>query len=274
MSFSSRLARLIRPVVGLAAQAQAQQTVHDDRTADGRASVRLDGTTSVHGGRNAIRVTVAAGSYGAPEVRTGLPPAPDGSAFRPYAGCQERAAVDQDADRVKPSTAVDPDASFAPAVRRLREQGRLKPGHAPQTRATERGSETGGKSPQGTLTGDLIASYAPRAFILADAAGVRAVRWFRSRDGVDGPVGLTAEDGAGREQRRAVQTLTRRRGADTLVGRIAGGGRPRPGLQALLSRGPGGFRAVAWDTGGESPVGGGGKRDAPPADVAALPATP
>jgi endoglucanase len=56
--------------------AHAQQTVYDDRLANGWASyswaaVKFGCAAPVHGGKDAISVTVAAGSYGALELRTG-----------------------------------------------------------------------------------------------------------------------------------------------------------------------------------------------------------
>lgn len=70
-------------------------------------------------------------------LEKGLPPALDGFAFHPYAALPERAAVDQNTDWVKPFTAVDADGTFTSAVRRLRDAGRRKLGHAPQLWATE-----------------------------------------------------------------------------------------------------------------------------------------
>lgn len=180
-------------------------------------------------------------------LEKGLPAALDGFAFHPYQPLPERAAVDQNTDWVKPFTATDADASFASAVRRLREAGRRKLGHTPQMWATEWGWETGGKSPQGPLTEDTIADYVPRSFIVADAAGVRAVCWFSSEDSVDGPMGLEANNGVKRKQYQAFKTLTRQLGAWTLVRQIAGRDHPASGLQAFLFRGAGGYKVAAWD---------------------------
>ncbi len=187
-------------------------------------------------------------------LEKGLPPTLDGFAFHPYAGYPERAAVDQDTDWVKPFTAVDADASLTSAVRRLRARGAEKLGHTPQMWATEWGWETGGKSPKGTLTENMIAAYVPRAFIVADAAGVQTVCWFSSEDSVDGPMGLTENDGTKRKQFYAFQTMTRQLGAFTLVKQIAGQDHQSSGVQAYLFHGPGGDKAVAWDIDGTSPA--------------------
>ncbi len=79
-----RLALIIALLLGINGMAaRAQQTVYDDGLASGWASyswaaVKLDDTTLVHEGKNAISVTVKEGSYGALELRT----APfDGSKF-------------------------------------------------------------------------------------------------------------------------------------------------------------------------------------------------
>ena len=62
-------------------------------------------------------------------LEKGLPPELDGIGFHPYVNnVPEIAAVDQDTDWAKPFTLVDADGSFRSAVRRLREQSRLKIG--------------------------------------------------------------------------------------------------------------------------------------------------
>ena len=183
-------------------------------------------------------------------LEKGLPTALDGFAFHPYQSLPERAAVDQNTDWVKPFVVVDADASFASAVRRLRDAGTQKLGHAPQLWATEWGWETGGKSPQGTLTEDIIADYVPRCFILADAAGVQGVCWFSAQDSVDGPMGLETNTGVKRKQYAAFRTLTQQLGAWTLVKQIAGADHPTMGMQAFLFRGPGGYKVAAWSVAG------------------------
>lgn len=187
-------------------------------------------------------------------LEKGLPAALDGFGFHPYQPLPERAAVDQNTDWVKPWTATDADASFASAVRRLREAGRQKLGHTPQLWATEWGWETGGKSPGGPLTEDTIAAYVPRSFIVADAAGVQAVCWFSSQDSVDGPMGLESNSGVKRKQYQAFRTLTRQLGAWTLVRQVAGADHPASGLQAFLFRGPDGYKVAAWNIDGAAPA--------------------
>ena len=187
-------------------------------------------------------------------LEKGLPAALDGFAFHPYAALPERAAVDQNTDWVKPFIAVDADGSFMSAVRRLRDAGQRKLGHTPQMWATEWGWETGGKSPSGPLTEDTIAAYLPRAFILADAAGVSALCWFSAEDSVDGPMGLEDNAGVKRKQYAAFRTLTRQLGAWTLVRQVSGADHPTSGIQAYLFRGPSGFKLAAWDIDGPAPA--------------------
>jgi hypothetical protein len=184
-------------------------------------------------------------------LEKGLPAALDGFAFHPYAPSPERAAVDQNTDWCKPFTVVDADASFVSAVRRLRDAGRQKLGHTPQVWVTEWGWETGGKSLSGPLTEETIAAYVPRAFILADAAGVQGMCWFSAEDSVDGPMGL--EDNAGRKRRQyqAFKTLTRQLGTWTLVRQIAGVDHQTSGLQAYLFRGSGGYKIAVWNIDGD-----------------------
>lgn len=67
---------LATALLGLPAlTAHAQQTIYDDQPAHGWANYSwatnaLDNSTPVHGGKKSIRVSVAAGSYGALELRT------------------------------------------------------------------------------------------------------------------------------------------------------------------------------------------------------------
>lgn len=188
-------------------------------------------------------------------LEKGLPATLDGFAFHPYAALPERAAVDQNTAWVKPFTAVDADGTFTSAVRRLRNAGRRKLGHTPQMWVTEWGWETGGKSASGPLTEDTVAAYLPRAFILADAAGVSALCWFSAEGSVDGPMGLENNAGVKRKQYQAFKTLTRQLGAWTLVRQVSGQTHPTSGIQAYLFRGPGGYKLAAWDIdGGQAPA--------------------
>ena len=120
--------------------------------------------------------------------------------------------------------------------------------------ATEWGWETGGKSPSGPLTEDAVAAYVPRAFILADAAGVSALCWFSAEDSVDGPMGLEDNRGVKRRQYQAFKTLTRQLGAWALVRQVSGQTHPTSGIQAYLFRGSGGCKLAAWNIDGPAPA--------------------
>ena len=77
-----------------------------------------------------------------------LPSQLDGIAFHPYVNnVPEIAAVDQDTEWAKPFTLVDADGSFRSAVRRLREESRLKIGTEPSMWITEWGWPVGGQRP-------------------------------------------------------------------------------------------------------------------------------
>jgi hypothetical protein len=187
-------------------------------------------------------------------LEKGLPPALDGISYHPYQGSPERTAVDANTDWCKPYQVVDADGSTVSAVRRLREQGKLKLGHTPQMWATEAGYETGGKSANGPLSEETIAAYVPRTFIVAAAAGVDATMWFSSYDGPDGPMGLTDNKGRHRKQYYAFRTMTQQLGASTLVRQVAGADDRVGGLQAWLFHGPDGYRLVAWNVDGTAPA--------------------
>lgn len=188
-------------------------------------------------------------------LEKGLPAKLDGFGFHPYApGGPEKAAVDQDTDWVKPFTAVDADGSFQSAVRRLQEAGKAKLGHTPQMWATEWGWTLGEKSPRGPVTEELLAGLLPRAFVTADAAGVKTVCWFSSYDSVDGPMGLRANNGTKRKMYFAMQAMTREIGQYRLVKQIAGADHLTSGTQAYLFRHGRHIKAVAWNIDGPASV--------------------
>lgn len=162
----------------------------------------------------------------------GLPSALDGFAFHPYVpGAPEIAAVAQDTDWMVPFVAVDPDRSFGSAVRRLREQGQKKLGKVPEMWITEWGWPVEhGDRPLPELT---VASYLPRAFILAAAAGVEVMCWFSSQDSVDGPMGLTTNDGRKRASYRSYKFMSEKLGALQLEQHLIGKTQPTVGVQAF-----------------------------------------
>jgi hypothetical protein len=172
----------------------------------------------------------------------------DGFAFHPYTrSFPERAAVDQSTDWVKPFTVVDADASFQSAVRRLREQGQRKLGKVPEMWATEWGWAIGQESPYGPVTEELLAAWLPRAFVSAAAASVQAVCWFSVRDSVDGPMGLTTNEGVKRKPYFAFKAMSQQLGDSAFMKQVFGGQHLTHGSQGFLFRGAHDVRLVVWN---------------------------
>jgi hypothetical protein len=168
-------------------------------------------------------------------LQAGLPTGLHGFAFHPYTGfAPERAAMGPDTDWAKPFVLVDADSSFESAVRRLREAGAARLATAPELWATEWGWRLGDRGPTGPITEDTVAAYLPRAYILAVNAGVRATFWFSSRDSVDGPMGLTTNDGQKRKAYFALRALTRQLDGTHLVEHVIGADHRVSGCQAFL----------------------------------------
>jgi hypothetical protein len=180
-------------------------------------------------------------------LEAGLPAALDGFAIHPYTpGIPELTAVAHDTEWVRPFTVVDPSRSFGSAVRRLREQGRAKLSCAPEIWVTEWGWAVGGADVKHSVSDDTLVAYLPRAFVLAAAAGVEVLCWFSANDSVDGPMGLTRNDGTRRDSYVAFKTMTAQLGDHRLLRQAAGGPTPGTGLQAYLFEGPRGRKLVAW----------------------------
>ncbi len=188
-------------------------------------------------------------------LEKGLPRRLDGIAFHPYVNnAPEIAAVDQDTEWAKPFTLVDADGSFRSAVRRLREQSRLKMGTEPSMWITEWGWPVGGPLPNGTISEETVAAFLPRAFIGAAASGVRVLCWFSSRDSVDGPMGLTSNEGKHRKAFGAFRTMTEQIGDFVFDRQLVGQDNPTSGIQAYLFRGPQGNKLVVWSVDEKIPV--------------------
>jgi len=185
-------------------------------------------------------------------LEAGLPRELDGFAFHPYTkGKPEEAAVDFYTDWVKPFTVVDPDRSFGSAVRRLREAGQTKLGKSPEMWITEWGWPVGGNADKGEVSEEILAGYLPRAFIKAEAAGVQVMCWFSAQDTVDGPMGLTANDGKRRKTYYAFKTMSEQLGDYVLVRQMAGSKHPTSGVQAFLFHGVRDDKLVIWNVDGK-----------------------
>ncbi len=153
----------------------------------------------------------------------GLPAALDGLSVHPYNGGRppEITAVQADTEWTKPYQVVDKDRSFSSAVRRLKSHAKLRMGKVPRLWITEWGWRVGEKAPDGAIvSAERIADYLPRAFILAEAAGVESTCWFSAQDVVDGEMGLKTNDGELRPAFYAYQQLSRQLAEKAFVGEI------------------------------------------------------
>ncbi len=184
-------------------------------------------------------------------LEAGLPRELDGFAVHPYVkGAPEKAAVGFQTDWLAPFTVVDRDASFRSAVRRLREQGEAKLGRRPEIWITEWGWPVGPGAAGPAIDDATLVAYLPRAFILSAAAGVEALLWFSSRDSVDGPMGLTRNDGSRRDSYRAFKTMAAELADSTLLRQVAGAAQPTEGLQAFLFESEAGRKLAVWSADG------------------------
>jgi hypothetical protein len=182
-------------------------------------------------------------------LEAGLPTNLDGFAFHPYVkGLPELSAVQENTEWMKPFVAVDPDASFGSAVRRLRDRGAQKLAKPPEMWITEWGWPVGeAKADGSSFTEDTVASWLPRAFLTAEAAGTETLCWFSTQDNVDGPMGLTTNDGKKRKSYYTFKTLSDNFGDFTYVSQLAGTDHPTTGTQAyLFQRGTSG-KIATWN---------------------------
>ncbi|MES2561779.1 MAG: hypothetical protein V4637_03535 [Pseudomonadota bacterium] len=184
-------------------------------------------------------------------LEAGLPRELDGFAFHPYGSWMpERTGVNRDTDWVMPFSVVDADSSFRSAVRLLRERGRAKLGKTPEMWITEWGWAIGEKVQEGAVTEEILAGFIPRAFITAAAAGVHVMCWFSAQDVVDGPMGLTANDGRRRKSYYAFKTMSEELKDYALVRQVAGAKNLTSGVQAFLFRGERNYKIVVWSLDG------------------------
>lgn len=189
-------------------------------------------------------------------LEAGLPRELDGLAFHPYMSRKntkpEIGKEGYGASWERPFTLTDEDHSFRSMVRRLREQGQAKLGKTPELWITEFGCpiqenfnsnvtfELGSTSEEG------LAAILVRAFIGAEAAGVKAMTWFSFWDGPDGPMGLLAKDGNKRKSYYTFETMSRQLGQYSLVRQVAGSVHLTTGVQAYLFRKGDDWKLVAW----------------------------
>ncbi|WP_428419881.1 hypothetical protein [Methylibium sp.] len=184
-------------------------------------------------------------------LQAGLPATLDGFAVHPYAETPERAAVAHDTDWTRPFVVVDRDRSFASAVRRLREAGYAKLGKSPEIWVTEWGWPVAADVFPKFVSEEVLAGYLPRSFIVGVAAGVEVVCWFSSQDTVDGPMGLTNNQGHRRKSYQAFKVMSEQLGSYHLVRQVPGTPNAQTGIQAYLFKGERNQKLALWSTDGQ-----------------------
>ena len=183
----------------------------------------------------------------------GLPRDLDALTIHPYVkGWPERAAVEQDTGWAAPFTLVDADASFASGVRRLQERARDKLGKVPAVWVTEWGWPLGQDVLYRPMTEELLSGLLVRSHLAAWSAGVETLCWFSLQDSVDGPMGLTDNDGKRRRTFDAMRVMVATLGNATTLEHVLGGDRPAVGPQAYRATGPGLDVLIAFDIDGDS----------------------
>lgn len=178
----------------------------------------------------------------------GLPAALDGLSVHPYNGGRppEITAVQADTEWTKPYQVVDKDRSFSSAVRRLKSHAQSRMGKIPKLWITEWGWRVGEKSPDGAIVdAKRIADYLPRAFILAEAAGVESTCWFSAQDVVDGEMGLKTNDGQLRPAFYAYEQLSRQLSEKAFVCEVQA---EKPFNKAFLFKGKTDTVVTTWQT--------------------------
>lgn len=151
----------------------------------------------------------------------------------------EVAAPYADSDWARPFQLVDKDRAFEAAIARLKRHTRRHTGVDPEVWITEWGFKLGSRHAGEVMTEDRVAAFLPRAYVLAEAAGVQALCWFSMHDAVDGPYGLIDRTGRQRPAFKAYAAMNRLIGAHTLSHRLSEQGRRTRGLQAyLFTQGP------------------------------------
>jgi hypothetical protein len=176
----------------------------------------------------------------------GLPPALDGFAVHPYDPHGPEITTGPDADWMRPHRIADDDHALGSAVRRLRARGQDKLAHRPEIWFTEWGWPVGTPAPR-FVTEELQAARLPRAFIVAEAAGVEATCWFSSDDAGEGSYGLLARGGRRRPAYEAFRTLSRELGDWTFESQVIGADHPTQGLQGFLFRSGSQIKLALWN---------------------------
>ena len=187
-------------------------------------------------------------------LEKGLPRDLDALTIHPYVkSWPESAAVEQDTTWAKPFTLVDADASFRSGVRRLRERADVKLSRVPAIWITEWGWPLGEEIHYRPMTEELLAALLPRAYLAAFDGGVETLCWFSLRDSVDGPMGLTDNDGKKRLPYTAMKVMVEQLGGATEIEHAFGETSPTHGPQAYrLTDADGLDKLVVFDIDGDS----------------------
>ena len=186
-------------------------------------------------------------------LAAGLDPRLDGLSVHPYTpGVPEVAAVAHDTDWIRPLVVVDPDRSLQSAIARLRAAALQKQGRPLEIWITEMGWPVaeGTRPAKRSVDERTAAAYLPRSFILAAEAGVEGFCWFSSNDSVDGPMGLTRNDGTRRLAYGAFKTMTTELGTLRFVRRLLGAQGTAAAAQAFLFADEHVRTIVAWQVEG------------------------
>lgn len=139
-----------------------------------------------------------------------------------------------DSEWARPFQLVDRDRAFATAIDRLKRHTRKHTGVEPEVWITEWGFKVDGRFAGGRVTEELVAAFLPRAYVLAEAAGVKVLCWFSMQDANDGAYGLIDRAGRQRPAFRTYVAMSRVVGDLRLTRRLSPGGQQTRGTQAYL----------------------------------------
>lgn len=139
-----------------------------------------------------------------------------------------------DSEWARPFQLVDRDRAFGSVVARLKRHTRQHTGVEPEVWITEWGYAVGGRHAGGTMSEDRVAAFLPRAYVQAEAAGVKVLCWFSMHDAVDGACGLIDRTGRQRPAFRSYAALNRLVGDLRLAQRLSPPDQQTRGAQAYL----------------------------------------
>lgn len=169
-----------------------------------------------------------------------MPPDLDGIGLHAYANetssGPEVVAPHSNSDWARPFQLVERDRNFPSAVRRLKNHSasHRNNGREPELWITEWGYKLQSKIAGGTVSEELAAAFLPRAFVIAEAAGVQTLCWFSMQDAVDGPYGLIDNKGRLRPAFHAYKAMNDIVGSYVLRHRLSRVDQQVSGVQVYL----------------------------------------